>query len=230
MNQNYIKESSEKIRSNKKEYYIAGECNLYLLDKLPEHLDISSVVKILRRYVPEDLFYGLDAIYIGNYKELTMRNVESVYYSGAIYVKPSQKSDSDLISDIVHEIAHSVEENYSHYFLTTNIQNEFLAKRKQLYKVLGEKGFVKPLRLFMNPNYSKEFDSFLYDEVGYDTLNGLTSNIFISPYAATSIREYFANGFEYFFYKHRESNIPITDLFETCPILFSLLKELTKPE
>jgi hypothetical protein len=230
MNQNYIKESSDRALNNRKEFHISGECNLYLIDKLPEHLNVKNIVAEIRKSLPEDLFYGLDAIYIGDYKELTARNVESVYYSGAVYVKPNQKSESDIISDIVHEIAHSVEENYSHYFLSTNLQNEFLAKRKQLYKILNGLGFTRPIKFFMNPNYSEEFDKFLSEEVGYERLNSVTSNMFVSPYAATSIREYFANGFEFFFYKHRLSNVPVNVMFENCPHLYSLLKELTSPE
>jgi multisubunit Na+/H+ antiporter MnhB subunit len=52
---------------------------------------------------------------------------------------------------------------------------------------------------FFNPEYSEEFDEFLYMLVGYPVLTTLTNNLFVSPYGATSLREYFANAFEEYF-------------------------------
>ena len=46
---------------------------------------------------------------------------------------------------------------------------------------------------------SIEFDNLLYKEIGYPILANLTSGLFVSPYGATSIREYFANAFEHYF-------------------------------
>jgi hypothetical protein len=222
-----ISESVTKTLRERKEYFVADTCNVYLLDKLPEHLNIQNIINALRQRVPEQLFYGLDAIYIGNYKELEEREVDSVYYAGAIYVKPRQKSDSDLISDIIHEIAHSVEENHSHHFMTTNLQSEFLSKRKQLFKVLSDNGYKCSLKMFMNPNFSEDFDEYLYKDVGYQSIESLAPHLFITPYAATSIREYFANGFEHYFYKCKESGQDIGEIFMYCPKLLSLLRELT---
>ena len=48
-------------------------------------------------------------------------------------------------------------------------------------------------------NYNKKFDNFLANVVGYPTLLTLTMGLFASPYGATSIQEYFANGFEKYF-------------------------------
>ena len=65
--------------------------------------------------------------------------------------------------------------------------------------------FVHEVAYQVNPNlygyteYNKTFDKFLSDEVGYPTLLNLTMGLFVSPYAATSIQEYFANGFEKYF-------------------------------
>ena len=228
MNQKHISESANKVLNKRKEYYLADDCFIYLLETLPEHLSIGNIINGIKSSIPAHLLYGLDAVYIGGYKELDERNVDSVYYSGAIYVRPNQKSDDDLISDIIHEIAHSVEENHSHYFMTTGLQTEFLNKRKQLYKILNSHNIKCDLRVFMNPNYSDEFDNFLYKDVGYQTIDSLAYNVFISPYAATSLREYFANGFEHYFYKCKVNMIPATEVFQYCPRLLSLLKELTE--
>ena len=58
--------------------------------------------------------------------------------------------------------------------------------------------------LFYDPEYSAELDLYLYKEIGYENLASLTNGLFNSPYAATSIREYFANGFEEYFLGRRE--------------------------
>ena len=51
----------------------------------------------------------------------------------------------------------------------------------------------------MNVEYDEEFDMFLYEDIGYDKLATLMQGLFINPYAATSLREYFATGFTDFF-------------------------------
>ena len=48
---------------------------------------------------------------------------------------------------------------------------------------------------YQNVEYNIEFDNFLYKEVGYPKLSTLSQHIYASPYAATSLREYFATGF-----------------------------------
>ena len=57
---------------------------------------------------------------------------------------------------------------------------------------------------FGDIEYSEDFDLYLYKEVGYDEIGNLTSGLFYSPYAATSVSEYFANGLENFFLGNRE--------------------------
>ena len=54
---------------------------------------------------------------------------------------------------------------------------------------------------FENVEYDEQFDMFLYQEVSYSLLGNLTANVFCSPYGATSLREYFANCFEHYFYE-----------------------------
>ena len=40
---------------------------------------------------------------------------------------------------------------------------------------------------------------FLYEIIGYDKLTTFCAGVFVTPYAATSLREYFATGFTEFF-------------------------------
>ena len=63
---------------------------------------------------------------------------------------------------------------------------------------VGDLRDVSPIA-FGYTEYNANFDKFLSDTVGYPTLLTLTMGLFASPYAATSIQEYFANGFEKYF-------------------------------
>ncbi len=60
-------------------------------------------------------------------------------------------------------------------------------------------GFKVSREVFLDTEYTKEFDMFLLQDVGYDKLSEIGKGIFISPYAATSLREYFATAFTEFY-------------------------------
>ena len=45
---------------------------------------------------------------------------------------------------------------------------------------------------------------FLYEDVGYEKLTFLTMGLFVSPYAITSLREYFARGLEEYYLGDRK--------------------------
>ena len=54
-------------------------------------------------------------------------------------------------------------------------------------------------RFFMDLEYNEEFDAFLLKTVGYDKLSTLIGGVFLSAYAPTSLREYYATGFTEFY-------------------------------
>jgi len=56
---------------------------------------------------------------------------------------------------------------------------------------------------YENPEYDYDFDQHLYKDVGYDYLRGASAELFYSPYAITSLREYWANGFENYLLRSR---------------------------
>jgi hypothetical protein len=79
-----------------------------------------------------------------------------------------------------------------------------MGKRKRLFQRLVSDGWNLNLDNFVQVGYSKEFDELLYIEIGYPILSSHTVDLFNSPYGATSIQEYWANGFEAFFLKNPE--------------------------
>jgi hypothetical protein len=218
----YIKKSSQKHLNERREYSIFNGINVFLKDPLPKEVNMTLVIKDIEKKLPRFLAHDLDAIYVGQFPELNSREVESVYMNGAIFISNKQNSVEEMCSSIVHEIAHGVEERYGEdIYGDSEVVSEFMAKRKKLASLLREQGINSDIKTFLKLDFSQEFDDFLYKEVGYDLLNRLSAGLFISPYAATSIREYFANGFETFFCKEPEY------LEKVSPKLYSKILTLT---
>ena len=193
---NYIEESLR----NSPEKLFFNKATVFVKDPLPENVNIDRVLSLIEKRVPEHLAYGIDMVYIGQFQEFDDRDVNAVYKDGAIYVTNEQSDEKDMIDDIIHEIAHACEDTYhSLIYADDKIQNEFVGKRRKLFEILKTEGYKVSLEDFLNTEYSREFDEFLYQEVGYDKLTFFTMGLFVSPYGATSYREYFANGFEHYF-------------------------------
>ena len=193
---NYIKESlkssSEKLLFNK--------IIVFVKDPLPKDVNIDYVLSSIEKRIPEHLIYAIDMVYIGQFEEFEKRDTNAAYKDGALYITNEQSDDDDMIDDIVHEMAHACEETYSSLIYSDGmIQDEFIGKRKRLYEILKVEGYEVSLEDFLNTEYSEKFDLFLYEDVGYDKLTFFTMGLFVSPYGATSYREYFANGFEHYF-------------------------------
>jgi len=119
-------------------------------------------------------------------------------------------------------MAHLVEEaNGFEIYSDGQLQKEFLGKRKRLYYILSSEGYDAEILEFMNPEYSREFDNFLYKKVGYANLEQLIQGLFYSPYATTSLREYFANGFEAFFLKKEQKYLQ-----SISPVLYNKIENI----
>ena len=98
---------------------------------------------------------------------------------------------------------------------------EFMGKRRRLSSMLTSHGFdIDPI-FRTRPEYNRKIDDFLYKKVGYDLLGNLTIGLFPGPYSTTSLREYFAVGFEEYFIGDREH------LKDICPILYNKIDTLT---
>ena len=109
---------------------------------------------------------------------------------------------------------------YEIYAVEPNITQEFRNKRLQLEKLLLQQGVGTQGFDFSDVEYSPEFDDYLYKTVGYPLLQTLSLGRFPDAYGVTSIREYFASGFEAYFLGNREY------LKKVSPILYRKIKEL----
>ena len=175
--------------------------DVYVLNPLPANFNLEFVLKKVEKTVPEHLVYGLESIYIGEFDDLEEKEFDALYKDGTIYATNKQEDEEDLIDDIIHEIAHLTEENLGHYIYSDRkIIDEFLGKRARLQAILQAHNFEIPNQeAFYQLEYDEEFDYYLYKTIGYDRLTFLSMGLFISPYSATSLREYFAKSFQRYF-------------------------------
>jgi hypothetical protein len=218
----WIKESAKRGRELRDMYSISG-VDVFIKDKLPGHVDPEFVFKYISTLLPSHLIDGVDIIYIGDFPKFHGTGINAYYEDGAIYVSNEQDDDRDMIDDIIHEIAHACEELHMDEIYIKSFIREFKAKRRNLAVRLQDI-YEIPENFVMKIEYDKKIDNFLYKEVGYDVLNQLVVGIFPSAYAATSIREYFARGFEEYFIGGKEN------LKNTCPILYRVLHSLISTE
>ena len=86
-------------------------------------------------------------------------------------------------------------------------------------------GFKAPKSFFQDVEYSEGFDDFLHKQVGYDKLSSIMQGIFVSPYAATSLREYFATMFTEYYLDSDH-----TFLKKISPELYEKISMLQNPE
>ena len=144
----------------------------------------------------------VDIVYVGQFEDLKKREVNAIFEDGAIFVTNEQSSEMDLIDDIVHEIAHSIEKKYvDRIYGDGSLEREFKRKRRKLYDTLKQKGKNPPPELITNIHYSQAVDDYFFRVVGYSVLGQISAfeKLFTGPYSATSIREYFATGFDQYF-------------------------------
>ena len=219
----WLKESMKKGKKLKDSWSLNG-IQLFVKDKLPEHIELDVVVEFILSRIPFHMMKGIDIIYIGEFEEMRVRDINAYFEDGAIYLSNAQDNEMDIIDDIIHEIAHAAEREYSNMIYTGSLEREFLAKRARLYDMLRAEGYKLSPVFKVKTEYDRDIDDFLYKEIGYEKLNNLVNGLFISAYASTSLSEYFARGFEEFFMGD------VAYFKKVSPVLYSILESLKELE
>ena len=197
----YLQNKQHKLMEQLNNFYTSNGIHVYVDSPLNnEELDLEKIISKVESVMPSHLLSEVEMVIVGWFDEFEERKINAFYKDGTLHVSNIQDNAEDMYDDIIHEIAHSLESplGYSIYG-DEKIKNEFLKKRRTLHSVLWEHGFKAPLSFFIDPEYDKEFDMFLYEKIGYNKLSPLTMGLFLSPYAATSLREYLATGFAEFY-------------------------------
>tara|TARA_R110001583_G_scaffold46869_1_gene146832 strand:+ start:239 stop:949 length:711 start_codon:yes stop_codon:yes gene_type:complete len=217
----FITESIKRNKNEQKEYSF-GNGYVFLKDPLPDNVDLDFVLEKIEDIIPLELRDRVESVMVGDFEEFRERNINAMFKDGAIYLTNAQSSNDDMIDDIVHEIAHSVEEQYGYqiYALQPNITAEFRQKRIKLEEILKQQDINTQGFNFSDVEYNAEFDDYLYNTVGYPILQTLSVGLFPDAYGITSIREYFASGFEAYYLGNRDY------LKRTSPIMYKKIKEL----
>ena len=172
---------------------------VYVTKPVTNGVDIGQVLADIQSKIPEYLTNNFEVIYVGDFDLFHKkgRSYNAAFKDGAIYITNEQDDYDDLIDDIVHEMAHAIERQrkFNDFIYDDGlVEKEFLGKRKRLFHMLGEP--MDKMLDYINPEYDKKFDMYLYKDLGYDKLRGETHSLFFSPYAITALKEYWANGFE----------------------------------
>ncbi len=216
-----MKEKNDKVAKKLKNRRLFNRIYVWEKDPVFDEVDIDFGLAQIVGKIPKSYFNGIDSIFIGQFPELINRNLNALYQDNAIYVSNSIMDTDELIKNIVHELAHSVEEQFRDLIDEyEQVQDEFFVKRRQLKKVLHLNGYDVDGQEFENTEYDAKFDEYLYQHIGYPILHTLTANLFVSPYAATSYNEYFANGFEHYYLND------FTSVKQISPKLFLLLSKI----
>jgi len=224
-----MQQSTNKILLEKKRFYFNRGIEFIIKDPFTVDIDMNKIINLLITNLPEDSYDGLNNVYFGKFDILHKRKLTAIHLRDNIYVD-SQKvsSEKDLLDDIIHEFAHRFEENNSEQiYQDGSIANEFLGKRNRLYDLLKqevEEEDDKEINYFdfINTEYNQDFDKFLYKKIGYTKIRNVAPTLFIRPYAATSLREYFATGFEDFYLEGGQQ------LKSISPILYNKILSFQK--
>ena len=197
----YLIESQRRLKNNIQDFYTPGGIHVYFKDKLAnDKINVEDIVAKVEKIIPEHLLSEVEMIIVGWFEEFEDREINAFYKDGTLFISNLQDDSQDMYDDVIHEISHSIEAPYGYQIYGDNkVRDEFLRKRKYLHDILWQLGYKAPLSFFENVEYDEEFDMFLYQTIGYDKLANLVQGLFISPYAATSLREYFATGFTDFY-------------------------------
>jgi hypothetical protein len=199
------------------EYYI-HHIPVFLVGTAPPEVDVGEFCAEAEDLIPRALLENVDVVYIGDRRELQGRNAS--YHNGAIYMTDAEPTVEDMLENFVHEAAHAMEERFAQQIYVPSLIEEFKGKRRSLYRILTAQGYTLNPIHFEFTEYNEKFDQFLADEVGYPTLLTLTMGLFASPYAATSLQEYFANGVEKYFLESPRY------VRKVSPVLHDIIEEI----
>ena len=162
MTKDYIIKSSKNFKKTFKEKSL-GNVQVIIKDDLPKDFNIDSVLEDVSESVPEKFFKNVDYIFVGDFPEFKIRNVNALYMEGAIYITNKQDDELDMVDDIIHEIAHAVEDDeFLEIYSDGSLEREFLGKRERLFHLLDTEGYDLNYQEFKNPEYSNNFDNVLY--------------------------------------------------------------------
>tara|TARA_R110000824_G_scaffold46692_2_gene133794 strand:+ start:7263 stop:7913 length:651 start_codon:yes stop_codon:yes gene_type:complete len=205
------------------DFYTSTGIHVYYKDQLQNNdINVEEIISLLEQKIPHHLLEEVEMVIVGWFDEFEERELSAFYDSGTLYISNSQIDGEEMLNNTIHETAHSLEQPHGYLIYGDGeLKNEFLRKREHLHDIMWANGYKIPKSVFLDPEYNEELDMFLYEDVGYGKLTGMTQGLFLNAYAVTSLREYFATGFTEYF---TDSNH--TFLKKLSPVLYSKISGL----
>ena len=192
------------------EYLLFNSIPIIIKDKLSNNIDIKNLINSIENALPYSFRKLINSIIILDDPTFSQRKINAFYYNSSLYISNNQDNENDILDDIVHEYSHALEEKFEEeIYFDGSIKDEFINKRNQLERILRTSGHDTEDYDFKEINYNKSLDNLFLNVIGYEKFQNLTNHgLFINPYAATSLREYFATGFEeYILGDHKELQV-----------------------
>ena len=223
-----IKEYIQKQQNVKTEFLLFNSVPIKIFDALEvkNKFSIDELIKNLELILPLNIKNIIKSINILNDPIFNVKKVNAFYHDNQLFISNKQDDINDIIDDIVHEFAHAINQKYTDFIHEDGqIEKEFLQKRNLLKNMLKYRDYNIDNYNFDMLQYDKELDDFFYKIVKYEIINKITNyGLLISPYAITSLQEYFATGFEeYVLGDHK-------DLAYISPMLYKKIKKLLEDE
>ncbi len=224
----HLQENQKKLQQKVTDFYTQDGLHVYFKDQLlNDDVDFEKVISKVESVVPKHLRNEVEMIIVGHFKEFEDNHFNAFYEDGTIHVTNNQQDNYDMIEDIVHEIAHATEAPYGYQIYGDGkVKDEFLRKRYALHNILWKNGYKIPKSFFSNVEYDEEFDMLLLQQIGYDKLQNYAAGIFLTTYAPTSLREYYATGFAEFYLNPDSHNY----IKKVSPQLYKKIFELYSEE
>ncbi len=95
-------------------------------------VSVRSVLMKIGAKIPNHFLTNVDVIYVGDFDFFKEREIQAMYENSCIFVTNQQDSIEDMCDDIVHEIAHSLEEVYREMIYSDGkLESEFFNKKKK---------------------------------------------------------------------------------------------------
>ena len=73
-------------------------------------INLRLVLNTIGTKIPKTFLTNVDVIYVGDFDFFKERDIQAMYENSCIFVTNQQDSVEDMCDDIIHEIAHSLEE------------------------------------------------------------------------------------------------------------------------
>ena len=95
------------------DFYTSSGVHVYFKDKIEnQDVNVEKVIATVESKVPHHLLSELEMIIVGWFKEFEERDINAFYKDAILHISNEQDDNEDMVDDIIHEIAHAVEEVY----------------------------------------------------------------------------------------------------------------------